>query len=320
MGFNTDHISIPESFGASIHRFFGEQGDIWFTQLDALLQKCIQKWHLRECQVVDNLSVNLICYAVSLEYGPVVLKIGFPHPEFYSELAALSLYKGRNVCALYDADPELGAMLLARVLPGYNLKVLQDEGDRLRTALDVISNLPMPIEPHPSIPAFSDWIERAFTRARREQKVNPEMLTYLDQAEKLFYEITVQEPSNMLLHGDLHHENMLYSDNGEWVVIDPKGVTGIASLEAGRFILNAMWFTDDARKPQVLAEMVRAFAAAFRRPQRTLAICALVDCVLSRTWTFEEYLTPEAFAREEADATRIFPIYFECVNRVSGSV
>ena len=48
--------------------------------------------------------------------------------------------------------------------------------------------------------------------------------------------------------------------------------------------------------------MVAAFSEAFQRPQRTIAICALVDCVLSRTWTFEEYLTPEAFAREEASA------------------
>ena len=100
-------------------------------------------------------------------------------------------------------------MLLARILPGHNLKALQNEDERLRIALDVISHLPMPIEPNPSIPAFSDWIERAFTRARREQKVNPEVLTYLDQAEKLFYEITAQEPAHMLLHGDLHHENMI---------------------------------------------------------------------------------------------------------------
>ena len=79
------------------------------------------------------------------------------------------------------------------------------------------------------------------------------MLYYVDQTEKLFYEVTAQEPSNMLLHGDLHHENILYSgrlspltgEQGNWVVIDPKGVTGIRSLEAGRYILNAMDFTSD---------------------------------------------------------------------------
>ena len=317
MRLDTGHIKIPEYFSASIHRFFGDQGDKWFSQIGKLLEKCVYKWNLRNCLIADNLSVNLICYAESPEYGPVVLKIGFPHPEFYSELAALSLYRGRNVCALYDADPELGAMLIERVLPGYNLKVLEDKEERLRIALDVIPNLPMPIEPHPSIPAFSDWIDRAFTRARKEKKVNPEMLYYLDQTEKLFYEVTAQEPVNMLLHGDLHHENILYSETGKWVVIDPKGVTGILSLEAGRYILNAMWYIEDAQKPQVLAEMVCAFAEAFHRPRRTIAICALVDCVLSRTWTFEEYLTPEVFAREEADAMRLFPIYLDCVNAVS---
>jgi streptomycin 6-kinase len=312
------NTSIPAYFGRSIHRFFGDEGDIWFAGLDALLLKCIHMWNLRDCQVAGNLSVNLICYAVSPEYGPVVLKIGFPHPEFYSELAALSMYKGRNVCTLYDADLELGAMLISRVLPGYNLKALDDEGERLKIALNVIPNLPMPAEPHPAIPAFSDWIERAFTRARRERKVKPEFLHYQDQTEKLFHEVTAQEPANMLLHGDLHHENMLYSEGGEWVVIDPKGVTGIRSLEVGRYILNAIWFTRDARKPRVLEELVNAFAEAFDRPRRTIAICALLDCVLSRTWTFEEHLTPEAFAREQADALCMFPIYMDCVKRMSG--
>jgi streptomycin 6-kinase len=312
------HITIPAYFGTSIHRFFGDEGDTWFAQLHELLLKCICRWDLRDCQIAANLSVNLICYAVSPEFGPVVLKIGFPHPEFYSELAALSLYRGRNVCALYDTDLELGAMLIARVLPGYNLKALDDEGERLNIALDVIANLPMPAEPHPAIPAFSDWIERAFTRARRERKVKPEFLYYLDQTEKLFYEVTAQEPAHMLLHGDLHHENMLYSEDGEWVVIDPKGVTGIRSLEAGRYILNAIWFTRDAQKPRVLEALVNAFAGAFHRPRRTIAICAMVDCVLSRTWTFEEHLTPEVFAREEADALRMFPMYLDCVNRMPG--
>jgi streptomycin 6-kinase len=134
--------------------------------------------------------------------------------------------------------------------------------------------------------------------------------------ERLFNEVTAQEPDNMLLHGDLHHENMLYSEKGEWVVIDPKGVTGISSLEIGRYILNAMAFTDDAHKPQALAEMVAAFAAACRQPRRTIAICALVDCVLSRTWTFEEHLSPEEFSREEAESLQLFPLYLDCVNRM----
>lgn len=315
MSMDTEYIAIPEYFRASIHRFFGEEGDGWFLPLGDLLQSCILKWNLRECQVADNLSVNLICYAVSPVYGPVVLKIGFPHPEFYSELAALSLYHGRNVCTLYDADLELGAMLLARIVPGYNLKALPDANDRLEIAVEVISNLPVPIQPNLSIPTFADWIKRAFTRVRKEHKVSHKTLYFVDEAERLFYEITALESAQMLLHGDLHHENILFSATGHWVVIDPKGVTGIPSLETGRFIQNALWLIDDTQKPQALDDMVSAFSAAFQQPKRTIAACALIDCVLSRCWTFEEYLTPEAFAEEEAEALRLFPLYLDCVKQ-----
>ena len=29
---DTDHIIIPEYFRVSIHRFFGDEGDVWFSQ------------------------------------------------------------------------------------------------------------------------------------------------------------------------------------------------------------------------------------------------------------------------------------------------
>lgn len=313
----TGSVTIPEDFRDSIHRFFGSEGDQWFSGLGAILQKCLWKWDLHTCEIAGDLSVNLICYAISPVYGPVVLKIGFPHPEFYSELAALALYRDRDVCKLYDSDVDLGAMLLQRIIPGFNLKTIKSEDKRLEIAVGVISKLPMPTASHPAIPAFRDWIDRAFARARCEQKMTAELLFYLDQAEKLFDEMTALEPADILLHGDLHHENILYSTDGRWMVIDPKGITGIRSLEAGRYILNAIWFTPDARKPAVLSQLVSAFSHAFQRSQHTIAICAFIDCVLSQTWSFEEYLTPEAYARAITEAQKLFPLYFDCVQHTT---
>ena len=169
------------------------------------------------------------------------------------------------------------------------------------------------------MPAFGDWIERAFSRARRERKVSPQMLVFVDQAERLFHEITAQEPTRVLLHGDLHHENILYSETDGWKAIDPKGVTGVPCLECGRFIQNQLDIVDANEWTQALEAMVTAFSAAFERPQRTIAICAFIDCVLSRVWTLEEYLSPAAFAEAEAEALASSGFYLDFVNKLNSA-
>jgi len=317
-------ISIPGYFKTKIRRSFGDKGVSWLSQLDELLKKCLIKWNLSNCHLASNLSVNLVCFADSPDYGPVVIKIGVPHPELYTEIEALSLYNGGNICICYDSDPDIGAMLLERIIPGHDLTVLQNEPDCIQIAAEVISTLPMPVKDDNSLPSVSDWLERAFSRVRRENKVGGEWLFFVDQAERLFQEIDALERQIVLLHGDLHHENILYDKNGQWKAIDPKGVIGIPCMEAARFIQNQLrwnvvWgFGKVNIKDQLscLDEMVTVFGTAFDRPKRIIAICAFIDCVLSRCWTFEEYLEPEELLEAKREAINSGEFYLNFIKSI----
>ena len=319
-------MSIPEYFKAKIRRCFGTKGANWLSRLDELLHRCLIKWNLSHCHLATNLSVNLVCFAESSDYGHVVLKIGVPHPELYTEVTALSLYNGGKICLCYDSDADIGAMLLERVIPGHNLKVLQDERECIQIAADVISTLPIPINDDNILPRFSDWIEKAFSRVRRENKVGERWLFFVDQAERWFQEIDALECQQVLLHGDLHHENILYDKSGQWKAIDPKGVIGFPCMEAARFIQNQLgWnITRNARfgkvnlkdKLSCLDEMVTVFGTAFDRPKRTIAICAFIDCVLSRSWTFEEYLQPEELSEARTEAINSSEFYLNFIKSI----
>lgn len=46
------------------------------------------------------------------------------------------------------------------------------------------------------------------------------------------------QQSEVLLHADLHHDNILSSDNHGFVAIDPKGVFGDPAFEIGTFMRN----------------------------------------------------------------------------------
>jgi streptomycin 6-kinase len=50
--------------------------------------------------------------------------------------------------------------------------------------------------------------------------------------------LAVANDCNFLLHEDLHHENILFQESGDWIAIDPKGVVGPKVMEFGRFIHN----------------------------------------------------------------------------------
>ncbi len=205
-------------------------------------------------------------------------------------MRALSLYGGRSICACHGRDEERHALLLERVLPGEALSTVASGAERVAIGARVIAGLPVPVqgEAH-DLPAYGDWVRRAFARARREGSGGPAMLRLIDAAEALLREIDTPERPRMLLHGDLHHFNILRNHHGGWTAIDPKGAIGPRCLEVGRFILNEAQMPNPADLDLITA----TFGEALGESRRTIAACALIDRVLSTCWSLEERGAPE---------------------------
>ncbi len=102
-------------------------------------------------------------------------------------------------------------------------------------------------------------------------------------------------PDRWLLHGDLHHENILWDDALGWLAIDPKGVIGPKPMECGRFLHN---FVEDEVPGinhlrdapmddvcEIMEMRIRTFAAALGLPRADLLRASFVDSVLSFCWT-----------------------------------
>ena len=60
---------------------------------------------------------------------------------------------------------------------------------------------------------------------------------YLDKARIIRDSILKNALPDALLHGDLHHDNILQNGD-EFIAIDPKGVIGSPSYEVCKFIIN----------------------------------------------------------------------------------
>lgn len=237
-----------------------------------------------------NMSMNYIEFTTTATGEAVALKVGVPHAELFTEMEALCLYDGRGAARLLDADRELGAILMQHLQPGTMLWQLGNNRRETRIATSVMSVLPVPVPSTHGFPTFSRWVERAFRLTRTEwdpQELMPRDL--IDRAEKAFREIERNTTGDVVLHGDLHHENVLLDDRSGWIAIDPKGVIGPPCLEVGRFVQNQLPSGLPAeRREEIVRERVHILSAELGYTRETVAASALVDCVLSHCWCFED--------------------------------
>jgi streptomycin 6-kinase len=111
----------------------------------------------------------------------------------------------------------------------------------------------------------------------------------IDRAEKAFKEIERNTTGDVVLHGDLHHENILLDDQSGWIAVDPKGVIGPHCLEVGRFLHNQLPSSLSVElREEMLRERLCIFSAELGYSREILAASGLVDCILSHCWSFEE--------------------------------
>lgn len=147
--------------------------------------------------------------------------------------AALRHFGGRGCVRLLDHAGD--AILVERALPGRPLADLVRAGrddEATGVLCDVATALHEPDAPGavPTFPSAADW-GRGFERYRRSgDAAIPAAL--VGRAEAHFRELVASQAAPRLLHGDLHHANVLLDATRAWLAIDPKGVLGLQDADA----------------------------------------------------------------------------------------
>lgn len=91
-----------------------------------------------------------------------------------------------------------------------------------------------------------------------------------------------------LLHGDLHHYNVLFDSDRHWLAIDPKGVLGELEYEVGAALRNPCETPELFASPATIETRIARFEAELKlNPDRMLA-WGFAQAVLSAIWTVED--------------------------------
>jgi len=230
-------LDLPGEFSENIRAAFGAKGEQWLLDLPELLEEAVCRWQLTIGHAMQ-LSYNYVCLAERADKSQVVLKIGVPHREFTSELSMLRFLNGRGCVRLLESNDEKSMFLMERLLPGNML--VSEENDEIRTSIacDVMINLWRPAPSGLPFIQLSDWFaEIEKIRPKFGGSTGPFPAKIIERIEKLIPELFQNSDHTALIHGDLHHFNILSSERG-WLAIDPKGVIGPPEYECGPFLIN----------------------------------------------------------------------------------
>jgi len=274
----------PAAFARNVVGSWGEAGRRWLDDLPALIDAVAGDWGLT-VGTPYTLSFNWVAPVRRADGSPAVLKLGVPSADDLGfEAAALAFFDGAGAVALLDRDEDRGALLLERVEPGHMLRTLVLEHDEQATAVLVamMHRLHRPAPPGLALPELTVYGDEFAEHLRRYPGDDPLPRRLVERAARLFDELCASAPRRVVLHGDLHHENVLAAGREPWLAIDPHGLLGDPGYEVGAVLYNP--FDGDEPVLDLLPARVEQFADGLGMPIERVIAWGFVQGVLSEVW------------------------------------
>ena len=299
------NLPLPKTYQDFIATLLPNEATQWLKSASRILDSAVSEFQLTELSLVDNLTYNIVCYATSNIYGPVVLKICLPNFEAIQEMQALQLYDGHFACRCYYQNTTDRLLILERILPGTTLNKVPNRHKRIAIFADLATNLLLPINKAVTLPAYYEVYQRALSKVEWTKPAYAAMKENILLAGS-YYQLIQQSSSALyLLHGDLHHDNILLAADG-YRAIDPQGFIGEKVLETARFCENelAKQTIDQAN----IRQIIDLLAKHFKEEPSAIALAWFVDFVLSTLWDIEDNC-PETLVKQNLAVLQLLNKY-----------
>src|SRR5205085_7916092 len=167
----------------------------------------------------------------------VVLKVARTKGEEWRAGEFLAAFNGNGMIrALERAE---GAVLLERLVPGDDLTTLSLNGkdDEATEIIAGIIEQMCAVRPTRTWPITAESLAPDFERFRHgSDGFMPAGM--VESAELVCRELCASQSTRRLLHGDLHHANVLFDSRQGWVAIDPWGIMAELEFEVGAALRN----------------------------------------------------------------------------------
>ena len=198
---------------------------VWLERVPDLVTECVEQWGLRLGEPYEAGAAGYAVRADLPDRTPAVLKLIYPHREAEQEAEALKVWNGEGAIRLLAHDEERWAMLIERCDPGSLLARIAVE-KALDVLIGLLPRLWKPVgEPfRPLAEEAAWWVDYLPTEWERAGR--PIERRLLDEAIDALQDLAGSQGEQVLLHQDLHGDNVLAAQREPWLVIDPKPLVG----------------------------------------------------------------------------------------------
>lgn len=280
------------------------------------------KWRLTNITEIYANSVKAVYRANAASWGGVIVKINNNVDELCHEAAMLKALNGNGCCRLYAFEEEQGILVEGQLCPGTVLREELDVQKRVENFAAVFEKLHestangaaecalsrsgkkgfiMGESGKLEFEAYLDWLANA-KRFCEESIVNSsvevrELLKETGLTEKMQYayeigaELFTKYPERILLHGDLHHDNILTNAEGGYSAIDPKGVIGPRIFDVPRFVLNEIGYVEELCAEEIkghLEMVIRLMSERLGYPVQDIRKLLFMETILASVWSVED--------------------------------
>lgn len=270
------------TFQSTVISMYGEMGKTWLDNLSNQVNYLAKQYRLSDLKPVNNLSYNYVLSGFKQKM-PVILKVGVDQSSLEREGNALNAFANQGAVKVLSQDS--GILLLQQAIPGHSLKSYYPEQDldSIYIACEVMGKLHQaPIPDNHTFPHIQTWLD---VLDKNWDIPND----YLMRSRIIKKHLLNQKLPLVLLHGDLHHDNILKDKQEGWLVIDPKGIIGPAVCEIWAFVRNP-----ERISKETLIKRIDLFSEILKIHKQDILSWCYVQSVLSWVWDLEDNLKPNS--------------------------
>lgn len=250
------------------------------------LSSLLSHWNLTQAKLISKSVGASVYLAMRPDHSHVVLKL-----ESEDQSAALALKLWNGVGAVHLLDRSSDVMLIEYCNGPSALEIYHQKGaaPALAALIEVHQKIHSQTQINVSnldLPRLSDWLKILASRAHEN--------IFYERAARLAIELTQQSQRLTLLHGDLHHGNVIYHEKRGWLAIDPKGVLGDPIFDVTNIFYNPESSSELLAHTYQIEQLALNLATALDEEAKRILQYAYVYGALSVAWMEQDGIDSSA--------------------------
>ncbi|MCW4384623.1 phosphotransferase [Salinibacterium sp. SYSU T00001] len=250
-------------------------------------QTYLERWDLRvDGHAVTTPSSTIV--PVLSEGRRAMLKVARIEEEGRG-CRLLAWWNGRGAARVFEADDH--AAVMERAAGGSLRQVSRgDDEAATLTLCDIAQTLhgaSAIMAPPGGLTPLREWFGALYARAESHPD---EKRGFWTQAAEIADRLLADDGQEVVLHGDLHHDNVLNFGEGRWKAIDPKNVVGHRLFDYTSLLFNPTAHSAETHFARRIATICHATSAS---PSAVLE-WTLTSAALSAAWFAGEERTAES--------------------------